>query len=134
MRAKSLISMRKVGFLRGKPRIQVNDREVYLQNNPSNHRVLMRWELENYLFDKQVLQAYCSANSLSFNEISYDSLVTDIGNQNLKDEIGKIRNICGITTSINTEAFKLTLSKYISTEMAVFSELESCVFGPAGNA
>lgn len=37
----------------GKPNNE-NDRQVYLKNNPENHRVLKRWEIENYLFDKEV--------------------------------------------------------------------------------
>lgn len=45
-----------------------SDRQLYLSNNPHNHRVLARWEIENYLFDKEVLKKYCCANSLTFNE------------------------------------------------------------------
>ena len=41
-----------------------NDREAYLKNNPSNHRVLVRWELENYLYDKEVLKKiFCEAEA-----------------------------------------------------------------------
>lgn len=105
-----------------------NDRQVYLQNNPQNHRVLKRWEIENYLYDKTVLERYCTSNSLTFNEVEYDQFVTDIENQNLKDETGRIKNICGITTSINAEKFKMTLSEYISEDMSIFFELEECVF------
>ncbi len=105
-----------------------NDRQVYLQNNPKNHRVLRRWEIENYLYDKDVLNNYCSNNGLKFNEEEYDKFVTDIENQNLKDETGRIKNYCGITTSINPEQFKLTLSEYINDGMAVFLELENCIF------
>jgi AAA15 family ATPase/GTPase len=105
-----------------------NDRKIYLQSNPRSHRVLKRWEIENYLYDKEVLKQYCSESELVFDESSYDAFVTDIENQNLKDETGKIKNICGITTSINPEQFKLNLSKYIREGMAVFSQLEDCVF------
>lgn len=105
-----------------------NDRQVYLQNNPDNHRVLKRWEIENYLYDKEVLENYCEKNGLVFNVQAYDQFVTDIVNQNLKDATGRIKNFCGITSSINAEKFKLTLSEYISEEMAVYNELVSCVF------
>jgi predicted ATPase len=111
----------------GKPNDE-NDRQVYLQNNPQNHRVLKRWEIENYLYDKEVLKSYCASNSLSFDEAEYDKHVTDIDNQNLKDETGRIKNYCGITTSINAEKFKVTLSEFIKEDMIVFSELESCIF------
>lgn len=105
-----------------------NDRQIYLQNNPKNHRVLKRWEIENYLFDKEVLKKYCSLNSLNFDEIEYDKFVTDIINQNLKDVTGRIKNFCGINTNINPEIFKIELSKIITQDMIIFSELENDVF------
>ncbi|MEM7116270.1 MAG: AAA family ATPase, partial [Chloroflexota bacterium] len=111
----------------GKPNTE-NDRQVYLQNNPQNHRVLRRWELENYLYDKEVLKAYCSKNSLSFDEEAYDKYVTSIVDQNLKDATGRIKKFCGITSSIFQDNFKLNLSKYILNNMAVYLELEQCIF------
>ena len=108
-----------------------SDRLIYLKNNPHSHRVLNRWELENYLFDKEVLNKYCNLNGLMFNEALYDNLVQDISNQNLKDETGKIKNICNIKGSINAETFKINLSKCISQDMTVYAELESCIFNRA---
>jgi predicted ATPase len=105
-----------------------NDRQVYLQNNPRNHHVLIRWEIENYLYDKEVLKKYCTCSGLTFNETAYDLFVTDIINQNLKDETGRIKNFCGITSSINAESFKLSLSKVIADDMVIFGELEKCIF------
>jgi hypothetical protein len=89
---------------------------------------MRRWEIENYLYDKEVLIAYCEKSNLSFNEIEYDMFVTNITDQNLKDETGRIKNFCGITTSINPENFKLTLSQFISESMTVYKELEQCIF------
>lgn len=104
------------------------DRQLYLQNNPKNHRVLKRWEIENYLYDKEVLRSYCSSNDLDFNESEYDKYVTDIDNQNIKDEIGRIKSYCGINTNVNSEQFKINLSKCIKETMATYSELEKCIF------
>jgi hypothetical protein len=39
----------------GKPTTE-QDRQDYLQNNDDSHRVLKRFEIENCLFDKTVLQ------------------------------------------------------------------------------
>jgi predicted ATPase len=105
-----------------------NDRRIYLQSNSQNHRVLKRWEIENYLYDKEVLKEYCVQSKLIFDEPSYDAFVIDIENQNLKDETGRIKNICGITTSLNPEQFKLNLSNCIREDMSVFSQLEDCIF------
>lgn len=111
----------------GKPNDE-NDRRLYLKNNPDNHRVLKRWEIENYLFDKEVLSKYCSANSLTFEKALYDDLVSDIDNQNVKDEVTKIKNFCGITTSINADKFKLSLAGCVTEDMNIYKELESCIF------
>lgn len=104
------------------------DRQIYLSTNPSNFRLLKRWEIENYLFDKEVLKAYCIKNEKEFNEIEYDKFVTNIDDDHVKDEIGRIKNFCGINTSINAEAFKLQLANCITEEMAVYKELEKCIF------
>lgn len=104
------------------------DRQLYLENNSQHFRIMKRWEIENYLYDKEVLSAYCSKNELSFNETEYDNFVKDIDNQNLKDETGRIKNFCSITTSINPETFKLNLSESITDEMEVYKELEQCIF------
>ncbi len=111
----------------GKPNDE-SDRQRYLQLNPDTHRVLKRWEIENYLYDKEVLKNYCLRSGTAFDEASYDLFVTDLYDQNLKDETGRIKNICGITTNINAEKFKLALSECVSEEMAVFQELEECIF------
>ena len=105
-----------------------DDRQLYLENNSRHHRVLKRWEIENYLYDKEVLKKYCIESNKVFNETSYDNFVKDINNQNLKDETNRIKNFCGITTSINPEIFKENLSKVISEDMAVFKEIEECIF------
>ena len=45
----------------------LKDRDLYLENNPKNHRVLKRFEIENYLYDMEVLKAYCLDKNLEFN-------------------------------------------------------------------
>ena len=104
------------------------DRQLYLTNNPDNHRVLKRWEIENYLYDKEVLKKYCSKNTLEFKEQDYDEFVENIEDQNLKDATGRIKNYCSIVGSVNPEQFKLSLSNYITEDMAVYKSLELCIF------
>ena len=105
-----------------------NDRRIYLKNNPQNHRLLKRWEIENYLYDKEVLKAYCLGVGLVFNETAYDLLVRDIANQDLKADTARIRNCCNIVGSINADRFKIALSEYVSEDMSVFRELQDCIF------
>lgn len=106
-----------------------HDRQIYLKTNPQNHRVLKRWEIENYLYDKDVLMAYCYAEKLEFDEAAYDTFVTDINNQNLKDETPRIKNLCGIKSNVNAEMFKVALSKYLTSDMPAFKDLEYSIFG-----
>lgn len=104
------------------------DRQKYLSLNGENHRVIKRWEIENYLYDKSVLKKYCDANGLIFAENEYDSFVTDIENQHVKDETGRIKNFCNLRINVNPEVFKIELSQYISPDMDVYKELENCIF------
>jgi len=105
-----------------------NDRNIYLDTNPENHRVLKRFEIENYLFDKAVLKRYCAANGLTFDENAYDSFCTDIVNQQVKDETGRIKTICGVKGSINAVCFKKKLAEYVDCSMDVYKELEDIIF------
>ena len=104
------------------------ERLLYLSNNPQNHRVLNRFEIENYLYDKEVLKKYCEINDKTFDETAYDAFVTDIVNQQIKDNTGHIRNFCGIVGSINAEVFKKNLAKVIDDSMQVYKELERVIF------
>lgn len=108
--------------------VSESDRQFYLANNPDHHRVLKRWELENYLFDKEILLKYCQYEGLSFNEEEYDKFISDIENQNVKDEVNHIKNFCGIKTNISPKMFKQNLSKYITKETKVYAELLKCIF------
>jgi hypothetical protein len=103
-------------------------RQLYLENNPDNHRILKRFELENYLYDKEVLMAFCKEKGLEFNGEKYDNTVTDIVNQELKDDTNFIKSCCNITTSINSKKFKLNLAKIITDSMNVYKELEDEIF------
>lgn len=106
------------------------DRQEYLQNNPKNHRVLKRFEIENYLYDKEVLKKYCSIiNNTIFNELAYDNFVTDIVNQHVKDCTGRIKNFCNIVANVNPETFKRNLAKLIDPSMKVYKDLEEVIFG-----
>lgn len=105
-----------------------SDRILYLNHQSENHRVLQRWEIENYLFDKDVLKKYCLKHSLTFSEEKYDSAVADIVNQDVKELTGVIKSACGITHNINPEVFKIRLAGCIDPSMAVYLELEKCIF------
>jgi hypothetical protein len=111
----------------GKPTDEAS-RHYYLAHNPANHRVLRRWEFENYLYDKEILKEYCAREGLSFDEGAYDTLIKNVVDEDVKGKTAQIRNCCGIKVSISNEIFKLKLAECVSPDMNVYSELEHCIF------
>ncbi len=107
-----------------------NDRTLYLKNNPANHRVLVRWELENYLYDKELLQAYALKHGLNFDESKYDAAVSNIEDDDVKSITGQIKSIVGLVGSVQVDKFKIALAEVVNKEMTVYKELEKCIFMP----
>lgn len=102
-------------------------RDEYLDLNDANHRMLLRLEIENYAFDKEVVRAYCVANGVAFDEATYDQRISDIVNEDVKDKVGVVKNICGITGSISQDRFRLKLAQHLTKEIDLFADLEECV-------
>ena len=115
-------------FASGGPTSQ-SDRQTYLDNHAPNHRVLVRWEIENYLYDREVLQRYCDDRGLDFDEEAYARNVDDIADDNVKDRTGAIKRACRIRGNISPYHFKLQLATYITPETSVYGELEASIFG-----
>ena len=111
----------------GKPTTE-RDRQLYLKNNKADHRVLKRREIENYLYDKEVLVAYCAAEGLTFDVAEYDTLVRNILDDDVKLLTSAIKKLCGIFTSVDQDIFKLNLAKIIAPNMMLYKELEGCIF------
>jgi len=105
-------------------------RQEYLSLNLDSHRVLGRYELENYLFDKAVLQKFCEAASSSrtFDEAKYDALRFDVINDDIKAHCNSIKNICGVVGSVNPDKFKIQLSRFITPELPIYGELKKVIF------
>ncbi len=46
----------------------------------------------------------------------------------VKDATGHIKNFCNLRVSMNPDKFKIELSKFITPDMKVYTELEDCIF------
>ncbi|MEN9649383.1 MAG: hypothetical protein RL094_350 [Candidatus Parcubacteria bacterium] len=112
-------------LLRDKDELSTSERDSFIAADPSN-KMLLRRELENYLFDKEILKKYCVENSKVFDEAKYDNKVTYIKEQDLKPVQQDIQASC--QESGDMAHFKRALAKFISQDTAVFIELESLVF------
>lgn len=110
--------------------VSESDRTEYLANQDERFRVMKRWEIENYLFDKEVLRKYCIENQKTFDEIKYDDNFTskDLIDLDVKSKFSLVKSICSIPTHINPENFKINLSKLVTSDMNIYQELKSCIF------
>ena len=111
----------------GKPTTE-EDRQDYLSNNDYSHRVLKRFEIENYLFDKSVLQKYCEAKNKAFDSNKYDSLNLNLIDGDIKSFVSAIKTVCGITGNVNADIFKLGLAEYITPDLPIYKELRDVIF------
>lgn len=103
-------------------------RTEYLANQDERFRVMKRWEIENYLFDEEVLRKYCVLNEKEFDEAKYKQNFTDLIDSDVKSKFSLIKSICSILTPINSDNFKINLSKLITSDMSVYQELRFCIF------
>jgi hypothetical protein len=102
-----------------------SNREDFLKEDPSN-RMLKRRDIENYLFDKEVLKKYCDENTIVFKESEYDNLIKDVNNMDIKPIQPKIKTL--INYKDNIENLKIELSKFIKEELLIYKELKESIF------
>ena len=108
--------------------VSESDRTEYLANQNERFRVMKRWEIENYLFDEEVLRKYCVLNEKEFDEAKYKQNFTDLIDSDVKSKFSLIKSICSISTPISSDNFKINLSKLVTPDMNIYQELESCIF------
>jgi len=112
-------------LLKDRDHITDDERQGFLNSNHYN-RMLKRREIENYIFDREILEKYCQENNLTFNFNKYNDTVTDINIQDLKPVQQAIQHSCENTLKIKD--FKLNLAKYITPDTYVYKELLDIIF------
>jgi len=124
----SILIFKDRDFASGKITTQ-KDRESYLSAHPGNHRIMLRWEIENYLFDSDVLHAFCKSRGFEFDEKTYSTFVTDVVNQDIKSLVLDMKALCGLgENEISNEKFKLQLAQYLRPGMVAYEELKGAIF------
>ena len=96
----------------------------FINANPTMNRMLKRKEIENYLFDFEII----SKQYPVVTQEQYNSMITDIQNGDAKSHTGEIMTLCGITTNLNKNDFKLLLSTKITLSTTVYKEMLKCIF------
>lgn len=100
-------------------------RTEFLNSNPSLHRMLERREIENYLFDYEIIhKAYPSFEKETYNQIIPDIL------DDVKSKSGILMRLCGESgRGFNKEQFKKKLAHYVTPETEIYKSLKSAIFG-----
>jgi predicted ATPase len=112
-------------ILKDRDTLTNEERDAFLRESPT-HKMLIRREIENYIFDKEVLREFCSKCLTTFDENRYDRLVNDIEMQDLKPVQQQIQSACGVSGNINE--FKKDLAKNIYKSMTIYSALKTLIF------
>ena len=102
------------------------NRDKWLKLNPAKRRMLKRRELENYLYDWEIISKVDS----SADKNEYDKFVKDIINDELRDSSIKFRN--AVTPSLKHVElcqYKQKLAEAITPETNVYQELEKIISG-----
>lgn len=112
-------------LLRDRDERTEDERNRFLTEDQA-HRMLLRREIENYLFDKEILRKFCASQSATFDEARYDRNVTDALTQCLKPVQQEIQASCGASGSISD--FKRELSLLITSDTKIYTDLSRVIF------
>ena len=91
-------------------------------SDDSTLKIWSRREIENYLFDREIIEIYCRQNSLDFSGITAHNNIHDIINDDIKQYQSSIMQQCGFNGSI--EEFKLKLAEFITPNTEIYKLLK----------
>ena len=103
------------------------ERDAFLAESAS-HRMLQRREVENYLFDWEVLQRYGNTQGRQIDEGRFRELVHDIELQDLKQgqTLQQLTHLAAFQGTVRD--FKLALAATINQDMGIYTDLKACIF------
>lgn len=104
----------------------MEDRARWLAKQPVTNRMLLRRELENYLFDYEIVQK----RGIQMTADEYAAFIGDILNDDVKSKTGELMNRLGLHTGLSAANFKRQLAALVTRETAVYKELVTCIFPP----
>lgn len=85
-------------------------------------KIWFRKEIENYLFDKEIIEFYCKQNSKEFSTITAYSNIKDINKDDVKQYQSSIMQQCGFSGSVDD--FKLKLAELIMPATSIYNFLK----------
>lgn len=99
------------------------DRISWINQEPESRRMLKRKEIENYLFDFEILKKY----KTDLDEEKYKKIISDIKEDDVKNKTSEIKKLCG-QEQISSEEFKKELSVCIKKDTEIYKELKELIF------
>lgn len=97
-------------------------RLAYIALNSKLHRMLSRKEMENYLFDYEII-----SKAYGIDRNAYNVIIPDIMDD-VKSKTGDLMKLCGIHTGLNAAGFKKHLSTFVTPDTSIFNDLHSVIF------
>ena len=93
-----------------------------------NQRMLNRREIENYLFDFDVISKFMIANGQTLDKQKYSVLVENINLQDLKagQTAQLLKQLTGYSGDL--KSFKRDLAAYVTLDTSAYQELKNCIF------
>jgi predicted ATPase len=113
--------LREIYSIIDRDNISDDERNKKISNEPSL-KIWSRKEIENYLFDKEVIESYCKQNSLEFSSITAYNKIQDINKDDIKPYQSSIMQQCGFSGSV--DEFKLKLCEFITPQTSVYKLLK----------
>lgn len=101
-----------------------SDRDAWIAADPTSRRMLIRKEIENYLFDIEIIKKF----KTDIDEAEYVKLVSDIKDGDVKSIGVALKKLCGQEQK-SERSFKQELSVLVTPETGVYKELKSVIFG-----
>lgn len=104
-------------------RDDINDEErnKKMSNEPTL-KIWSRKEIENYLFDGEIIESYCKQNSLGFATITAYRNIQDINKNDIKQYQSSIMQQCNFNGSVDD--FKLKLAEFITPTTSIYKLLK----------
>ncbi len=113
--------LREIYSITDRDNLSDEERNKKMSDEPTL-KIWSRREIENYLFDEEIIKLYCEQNSKEFSTITAYSNIQDINKDDVKQYQSSIMQQCGFNGSI--DEFKLKLAELITPQTLVYELLK----------
>ncbi|MFA4890890.1 MAG: AAA family ATPase [Candidatus Gracilibacteria bacterium] len=110
-------------LLRDRDELKEDERATFLAEK-TFHRMLKRREIENYLYDFEILKKYYRG----LKEEDYNKKITNIKTEDVEKKSKKVMELCNISKNKKKKDFKSALGKLITPDTETYTELKKTIF------